>query len=100
MTAAGGGGRIDVGTNFFSSPFLEGCHMSPDVDSLTSQVLALPLEQRVELAQRLWQSLEGQLDEDEELFAEIARRDAEIESGSVKPIPYDEAMRDIRESLQ
>ena len=36
----------------------------------------------------------------DELIAEILRRDAEIESGAVKPIPYEQAMREIRESLQ
>lgn len=74
--------------------------MSPNLDSLTTQMLALPLDDRLELAQRLWQSLEGQLSEDEELFAEIERREAEVASGAVKPIPYDEAMREVRESLQ
>jgi putative addiction module component (TIGR02574 family) len=74
--------------------------MSPSLDSLTNQCLALPLDQRLELTQRLWQSLEGQVEEDEELFAEIERRDAEIESGAVMPIPYGEAMQQIRESLQ
>jgi putative addiction module component (TIGR02574 family) len=74
--------------------------MSPSLDNLIIQCLALPLEQRVALAERLWLSLEGQFDEDAELIAEIERRDAEVESGAVKPIPYDEAMRQIRESLQ
>ncbi len=74
--------------------------MSPNLDSLTTQALALPLEERVVLTQRLWESLEGQIDEDEELFAEIERREAEVESGAVKPLPYGEAMREIRESLQ
>jgi putative addiction module component (TIGR02574 family) len=74
--------------------------MSPNLDSLTTQMLALPLDDRLELAQRLWQSLEGQLSEDEELFAEIERREADVASGAVKPIPYDEAMREVRESLQ
>jgi putative addiction module component (TIGR02574 family) len=67
--------------------------MTPDVDSLTSQALALPLDQRFALAQRLWKSLEGQLDEDEELFAEIARRDAEMESGSVQTYSHEEVVR-------
>jgi len=74
--------------------------MSPILDHLTNQCLALPLDQRVALAERLWLSLEGQLNEDAELIAEIERRDAEVESGAVKPIPYHEAMRQIRESLQ
>ena len=74
--------------------------MSPNLDSLTTQMLALPPDDRLELAQRLWQSLEGELTEDEELFAEIERREADVASGAVKPIPYDEAMREVRESLQ
>jgi putative addiction module component (TIGR02574 family) len=69
-------------------------------DVLTSQVLALPPEQRAELAQRLWDSVEGQLDEDEELIAEIDRRCAEVDSGAVTPIPFDQAMREIRDSLR
>ncbi len=74
--------------------------MSPTLDNLTSQALALPLDERVELAHRLWESLEGEVGEDEEVFAEIARREAEVNSGAVKPVPYSEAMREIRESLE
>ena len=74
--------------------------MSPQFDQLTNQVLALSPEERVELAQRLWESVDGTIDDDAELFAEIERREAEIESGKVMPIPYDQAMREIRESLQ
>lgn len=73
--------------------------MAMDYDSLTSQAMSLPADQRFELAQRLWESVEGQLDEDEELLAEIARRCAEIDSGAVQPIPYEQAMREIRASL-
>jgi putative addiction module component (TIGR02574 family) len=74
--------------------------MSPQFDLLTTQALALSPEERVELAQRLWDSVDGPIDDDAELFAEIERREAEINSGTVKPIPYDQAMREIRESLQ
>jgi putative addiction module component (TIGR02574 family) len=73
--------------------------MSPNLDSLTSQALALPVEQRFELAQRLWQSVEGQLDEDEELFAEIARRDAEMDMGIAQTYSHEEVMRDARKAL-
>jgi len=68
-------------------------------DALTSQVLALSPEQRFELAERLWASVEGQLDEDDELFAEIARRDAEIESGAVRTLSHDEVMQRARKAL-
>jgi putative addiction module component (TIGR02574 family) len=74
--------------------------MTPTLDALTSQILALPAEQRLELAQRIWQSVEGQIDEDDELFAEIERREAEVDAGLAKPIPFSDAMRQIRESLQ
>ncbi len=74
--------------------------MSPQFDRLTTQALALSPEERVELAQRLWDSVDCLTDDDAELFAEIERREAEINSGKVKPIPYDQAMREIRESLQ
>jgi putative addiction module component (TIGR02574 family) len=72
---------------------------SHDLSALTTQALALPPQQRVELAQRLWESVEGQLDEDDELFAEIERRTAEVDSGAVQPITYEQAMREIRASL-
>jgi putative addiction module component (TIGR02574 family) len=74
--------------------------MSPDFDTLATQALSLPPEQRFELAQRLWVSVEATIDEDEELFAEIARRDAAVESGAVTPVPYEQAMREIRDSRQ
>jgi putative addiction module component (TIGR02574 family) len=74
--------------------------MSPTFDSLSAQALSLPTEQRIELAQRLWQSLGAPVDDEEELFAEIERRDAEVDAGKVAPIPFDQAMREIRDLLK
>jgi putative addiction module component (TIGR02574 family) len=73
--------------------------MSQNFDSLTTQAMALPPEQRFELAQRLWESVEGQLDEDEELFAEIERRNMEMDSGAVQTYSHEEVMRDARRAL-
>jgi putative addiction module component (TIGR02574 family) len=73
--------------------------MSPTFDSLTAQALALPADQRFELAQRLWESVEGQLDENEELFAEIARRDAEMDRNAVQTYSHEEVMRDAKKAL-
>ncbi len=73
--------------------------MSADFNSLSSQAMSLPFEQRFELAQRLWESVEGQRDEDEELFAEIDRRVAEIESGKARMYSHEEVMRDARKAL-
>jgi putative addiction module component (TIGR02574 family) len=88
---------VQLGLNF------GGNAMSPQLDLLTDQALALSPEDRLTLAQRLWQSVGPPVEDEEidpELIAEIERRDAEIESGAVKPIPYDQAMREIRESLK
>jgi putative addiction module component (TIGR02574 family) len=73
--------------------------MSPTLDSLTTQALALPPEQRIILAERLWTSVEDPLDDDE-LMAEIQRREAEVAAGRAIPIPFDQAMREVRESLK
>jgi putative addiction module component (TIGR02574 family) len=73
--------------------------MSPTFDALTEQALALPPQQRVELAQRLWSSVEDQLGEDEELFAEIARRDAELESGAVRTYTHEEVINAARKAI-
>ena len=72
--------------------------MSTTLDTLTAQALALPPEQRAELAERLWLSVEGPLAEDEALFEEIKRREAEIESGA-QTFSHEEVMRDARKAL-
>jgi len=74
--------------------------MTPTFDALAAQALALPPDQRFELAQRLWASVEKPAENDEALFAEIERREAEIASGKAKLIPYEQAMREIRDSLK
>jgi putative addiction module component (TIGR02574 family) len=73
--------------------------MSPNLDALTAQALSLSPDERFELAQRLWLSIEGQIEEDEALFAEIARRTSEIETGSVRTYSHEEVMRDARQAL-
>jgi putative addiction module component (TIGR02574 family) len=74
--------------------------MSPNLDALTAQVLALPLEDRRELVLRVWSSVEDQEAIDPELLAEIERRDAEMEAGNIVSLPFDQAMREIRDSLK
>jgi len=73
--------------------------MSTNFDSVSAEAMSLPPDLRFVLAQQLWESVEGQLDEDAELIAEFERRCAEVDSGAVQPIPYDQAMREIRASL-
>jgi putative addiction module component (TIGR02574 family) len=76
--------------------------MSPQLKQLADQALALPEDERLILADVLWASVPNaaELEVDDELIAEIERREAEIASGAVKPIPYEQAMREIRESLK
>jgi putative addiction module component (TIGR02574 family) len=73
--------------------------MSTNFDALTAQALALPLEQRFELAQRLWESVEPTPEVGEELIAEIERRDTEIQSGITPTYSHDEVMRDAKRAI-
>ena len=79
--------------------------MSTQIDGLTGQLLALPPEDRLTLAQRLWDSLDPELQSqalevDEELIAEIERRDAEMEAGMVKMYTHEEVMAAARKATK
>ena len=72
--------------------------MSPDVSDLLKKALALPPEARAALAGSLLESLdEGPADQSVEAAwsEEIKRRMEELDSGKVKPIPWEEARREI-----
>ncbi len=66
--------------------------MSPETESLYQAVLALPEAERVLLTERLIEALSPEEVEltDDELYAELERRRAEVEQGLVKPIPWAE----------
>ena len=66
--------------------------MSPETQSVYQAALALPEAERALLIERLTESLTSELDEltDDELYAELERRRAEVEQGLVKPIPWAE----------
>jgi putative addiction module component (TIGR02574 family) len=64
--------------------------MTPENEAIGRPALSLPEPERTESADRLLESLlpeEASLTDDE-LFAELERRRAEVEQGSVKPIPW------------
>lgn len=72
---------------------------------LAKAALALPVENRVALAQSLWASIgpESTSDAAAETAAavqEADRRDAELSSGKKHPLPHDQLMRAARRSLQ
>jgi putative addiction module component (TIGR02574 family) len=70
--------------------------MSANFDSVSPDAMSLPPDLRFVLAQQLWESVEGQMDEDQALIAEFDRRCAELDSGQVESIPFEQAMREIR----
>ena len=71
--------------------------MKQDPNDLLKEALKLPPEARAALAGSLLDSLDQEVDEDaEEAWKlEIDRRLRELDSGSVKPIPWSEARRRI-----
>lgn len=71
--------------------------MTPDVSELLKKALALPPEARAALAGSLLDSLDDTVDPgaEEAWSKEIARRIEELDSGKVKPVPWEEARRQI-----
>ena len=69
---------------------------------VTSEALALPVEERVVLAQRVWNSVEhfASCEIERAWMDEADRRRLEIEEGKAQCLPADEAMRRARQSLE
>jgi putative addiction module component (TIGR02574 family) len=68
---------------------------------LTSEAMALPISERVSLAQTLWQSIDEGLAaaKDREAIAEAIRRDGELSSGEVQGRTHEEVMRAARRAI-
>ena len=70
--------------------------MTTTAEKLCSDLLALPEEDRAELAQILLDSLAPGLSEDDPGFLEeLARREADMRSGKSVPIPVEEVFARI-----
>lgn len=72
---------------------------------LVKEAMALPLVERVALAQNLWQSIEVQSDgkvADEVKWAleEAERRDTELTSGKVTARTHEQVMRAARKAIE
>ncbi len=69
----------------------------PAIEEIEKKVLALPLEQRVFLAESLLGSLPpvGQEMTEAEEMAEVERRESEIESGQAQPLSEAEFWRKV-----
>ena len=74
-------------------------------EQLAQEIMALPLAEKVSLAQVLWESIEQELPcstvEDEgQIIAEAQRRDAELSSGTVTGRSHEEVMQALRRALK
>lgn len=75
--------------------------MDMSTQQLTIEAMALPLSERVSLAQLLWQSIDtGVTDTDEDdAVREAIRRDQELTSGTVTGRSHDEVMSAARRAI-
>lgn len=71
-------------------------------EELIADAMALPLPERVSLAQALWESIDAGLPDADEraAVAEAIRRDEELSSGRVAGRTHDEVMQAARRSLE
>ena len=76
--------------------------MATTFEKLAEQTMALPSESRAQLADLLVESLEGDdLGRIEQLWLDEAkRRRDEVRSGNVKTVPGEEALREVRDSIE
>ena len=68
---------------------------------LAAEAMALPLSERVQLAQQLWQSIDIGLDDTDERAAvrDAIRRDQELSSGEVVGRSHEEVMQAARRAI-
>lgn len=74
--------------------------MQTPVELITTEAMKLSSDEREAIVQVLIASLEHDAEADEALAAEVERRIAEIEHGTVRAIPMDEALAQVRASLK
>jgi putative addiction module component (TIGR02574 family) len=65
-------------------------------DQLERELLKLPAAGRARLAERLIASLDEDPDVEAAWKTEVRRRDAEVESGALRAIPVEDALRTTR----
>lgn len=71
-------------------------------EELAADAMALPLAERVSLAQKLWESIDSGLPDTEERAAltDAIRRDEELSSGKVSGRTHEEVMQAALRSLE
>ncbi len=70
--------------------------MSSNVEALEAEAMRLSASERALLIERLIASLDVDAEVEEAWAAEVERRNAEIEAGTVALVPGDEALRKLK----
>lgn len=70
--------------------------MPPKLDDIQAEAMKLAIEERAELADRLWASLEPQADVDAAWAVEIERRVRQLEMNEVETIPHEIVIGELR----
>ncbi len=75
--------------------------MQLDLSSIQSAAMGLPIDERVQLAQAIWDSIEEmEVAPDPAALAEAKRRDDEMSSGKDPGRTHEEVMRSARKAIQ
>lgn len=76
--------------------------MSSTAEKALSDALKLPPEDRLRIARELWNSLpeESQFEFDEEFWAEMERRDREMDTDPAASLTHEEVMNSVREAIR
>lgn len=71
-------------------------------EQIIADAMALPLAERVTVAQTLWESIDAELPDTDEraAIAEAVRRSEELSSGKVKGETHEEVMDAVRQALE
>jgi len=71
-------------------------------DQLISDAMSLPLDERVSLAQALWESIDAELVDADERSAitEALKRSEDLSSGNVRGETHEEVMEAMRQALE
>ena len=68
-------------------------------DSILAQVMSLPPDDRVELAERVIINTPDDAEVEAAQLAEVRRRIADDRAGITQTVPLDEALRQVREAV-
>ena len=69
-------------------------------EEITNEAMKLTREERVDLAKRLWQSVDPPADLAGAWNAEIARRAAQLDAGEVTTYPAEQIIAELRARLR